>query len=57
MMATIGESSCHQAPRAASEEGWLAIYQADRNTRMKREHGNIEYKEKLLTLVSMNLTS
>ena len=56
-MATVGESSCSQIPKAASEDSWLAIHQADRNQRMRREHGNVEYKEKLLTLVSMNLTS
>ena len=56
-MALLGESSCNQAPEVAGNDSWLAVYQADRNTRMRREQGNIEYKERVLTLVSMNLTS
>ena len=38
---------------------WIAVYQQERNARMKREQGNkdVEYTEETITLLSFNLTS
>ena len=38
---------------------WIAVHQQSRNARMRNEHGNKEpeYAERIITLLSMNITS
>ena len=40
-----------------AEKTWIAVFQLDRNARMRREQGNVEFKEETITLLSFNITS